>query len=145
MNAAKDCPSVKTFIMVNGVREGWHDFNNEYCLFTGRFDRPEDCSCGDDTALMFFTSGTTGNPKMAAHKHTYGLGHFVTAKYWHCCQRDGLHLTISDTGWGKSLWGKIPDNHLLRAPDNAQNDDKGGSFKVRPFLDKAYDHRRRST
>jgi acetyl-CoA synthetase len=56
---------------------------------------------------MFFTSGTTGNPKMAAHKHTYALGHFVTAKYWHCCERDGLHLTISDTGWGKSLWGKL--------------------------------------
>ena len=56
---------------------------------------------------MFFTSGTTGNPKMASHKHTYALGHFVTAKYWHCCERGGLHLTISDTGWGKSLWGKL--------------------------------------
>ena len=56
---------------------------------------------------MFFTSGTTGNPKMAAHKHTYALGHYVTAKYWHCCERNGLHLTISDTGWGKSLWGKL--------------------------------------
>jgi acetyl-CoA synthetase len=56
---------------------------------------------------MFFTSGTTGNPKMASHKHTYALGHYVTAKYWHCCERDGLHLTISDTGWGKSLWGKL--------------------------------------
>ena len=56
---------------------------------------------------MFFSSGTTGNPKMVQHKHTYSLGHFVTARYWHCCEPDGLHLTISDTGWGKSLWGKL--------------------------------------
>ncbi len=105
--AAERCPSVKTKILVGGTKEGWRDFNNEYCLFSSKFERTPDSSCGNDTALMFFTSGTTGNPKMAAHKHTYALGHFVTAKYWHCCQRDGLHLTISDTGWGKSLWGKL--------------------------------------
>ncbi len=105
--AAKNCDCVKQLIMVGGNREGWHDFDNEYKLYSGKFDRPENASAGDETALMFFTSGTTGNPKMAAHKHTYALGHFVTAKYWHCCERDGLHLTISDTGWGKSLWGKL--------------------------------------
>ncbi len=105
--AAKKCPQVKNLIMVGGKRDGWHDFDNEYSLFTGKFDRTEDASAGNETALMFFTSGTTGNPKMAAHAHTYALGHFVTAKYWHCCERDGLHLTISDTGWGKSLWGKL--------------------------------------
>ncbi|MBQ8533308.1 MAG: AMP-binding protein [Clostridia bacterium] len=105
--AAKKCPQVKNLIMVGGQRDGWHDFDGEYSLFTGKFDRTEDTSAGNETALMFFTSGTTGNPKMAAHAHTYALGHFVTAKYWHCCERDGLHLTISDTGWGKSLWGKL--------------------------------------
>ena len=102
-SAAKKCPQVEQLIMV----DGWRDFDSEYKLYTGKYDRTEDASAGDDTALMFFTSGTTGNPKMAAHKHTYALGHFVTAKYWHCCERDGLHLTISDTGWGKSLWGKL--------------------------------------
>ncbi|MBE7061150.1 MAG: cupin domain-containing protein [Clostridiales bacterium] len=106
-SAAKKCPQVETLVMVGGVKEGWHDFDKEYSLFSGKYERPEDASSGDDTALMFFTSGTTGNPKMAAHKHTYALGHYVTAKYWHCCERDGLHLTISDTGWGKSLWGKL--------------------------------------
>lgn len=105
--AAKNCPSVEKLVMVGGKKDGWYDFDSEYQLFSGKFDRPENASAGDETALMFFTSGTTGNPKMAAHKHTYALGHFVTAKYWHCCERDGLHLTISDTGWGKSLWGKL--------------------------------------
>lgn len=106
-NAAKKCPQVEQLILVGGKKDGWHDFDTEYKLFSGKFERPEDASSGDETALMFFTSGTTGNPKMAAHAHTYALGHFVTAKYWHCCERDGLHLTISDTGWGKSLWGKL--------------------------------------
>jgi len=106
-SAAKKCPQVEHLIMVGDCKEGWHDFDKEYSLFSGKYERSSDSSCGDDTALMFFTSGTTGNPKMAAHKHTYALGHFVTAKYWHCCEREGLHLTISDTGWGKSLWGKL--------------------------------------
>ncbi|MBO5889456.1 MAG: AMP-binding protein, partial [Clostridia bacterium] len=106
-SAAKKCPQVEKLIMVGGAKEGWCDFDKEYQLFSAHYYRNEETSCGDDTALMFFTSGTTGNPKMAAHKHTYALGHFVTAKYWHCCERDGLHLTISDTGWGKSLWGKL--------------------------------------
>ncbi|MBE7089779.1 MAG: cupin domain-containing protein [Clostridiales bacterium] len=106
-SAAKKCPQVEHLVMVGGAKDGWRDFDKEYPLFSNKFYRTEDTSCGDDTALMFFTSGTTGNPKMAAHKHTYALGHYVTAKYWHCCERDGLHLTISDTGWGKSLWGKL--------------------------------------
>ncbi len=106
-SAAQKCPQVEKLIMVGGAKDGWLDFDKEYKLFSSKFERPEDCSCGDESALMFFTSGTTGNPKMASHKHTYALGHYVTAKYWHCCERDGLHLTISDTGWGKSLWGKL--------------------------------------
>ncbi len=105
--AAENCPQMTTKVIVGAAKDGWHNFDEEFKLFSRKFVRPADASAGDETALMFFTSGTTGNPKMAAHKHTYALGHFVTAKYWHCCERDGLHLTISDTGWGKSLWGKL--------------------------------------
>jgi len=134
--AAKNCPSVKQLIMVGGSRDGWHDFDSEYKLFTGKFDRPQDASAGEDTALMFFTSGTTGNPKMAAHKHTYALGHFVTAKYWHCCERDGLHLTISDTGWGKSLWGKLYGQWLCEGAVFVYDFDKFDADDILPTFAK---------
>lgn len=106
-NAAKECPSVELKLIVGGRKDGWHDFDAEYPLYSSKFAREKDTPCGEDPALMFFSSGTTGEPKMVMHKHTYALGHFMTAKYWHCCERDGLHFTISDTGWGKSLWGKL--------------------------------------
>ncbi len=105
--AAEKCPTVETRILVGGKRDGWHDFDSEYPIFSSHYFRTEDTPGGEDTALIFFSSGTTGNPKMVEHKHTYSLGHFVTAKYWHCCEKDGLHFTISDTGWGKALWGKL--------------------------------------
>ena len=102
-----ECPTLTLKVLVVGQREGWKDFDSEYGLFKSSFRRTPDTPSGDDPALMFFSSGTTGNPKMVEHKHTYGLGHFLTARYWHNCEPDGLHFTISDTGWGKSLWGKL--------------------------------------
>ena len=94
-------------IIVGGSREGWHNFDEEYSLFSRRYTRANDAPCGNDPMLMLFTSGTTGYPKMAMHSYKYALGHYVTAKYWHLCERDGLHFTISETGWGKALWGKL--------------------------------------
>ena len=134
--AAEKCPQVENLIMVGGCRDGWHDFDKEYPLFTRKFVRTEDTSAGDDTALMFFTSGTTGNPKMAAHKHTYALGHFVTAKYWHCCERDGLHLTISDTGWGKSLWGKLYGQWLCEGAVFVYDFDRFDENDILPMFQK---------
>ncbi len=134
--AAKNCPQVKTLVMVGGSRDGWHDFDSEYGRFSGKFDRTEDTTSGDDAALMFFTSGTTGNPKMACHKHTYALGHFVTAKYWHCCERDGLHLTISDTGWGKSLWGKLYGQWLCEGAVFVYDFDRFNADEILPMFAK---------
>lgn len=105
--AAAKCPQVREKLIVNGKREGWRCFDDEYNLFSGKFARTEDTPCGSDNMIMFFTSGTTGYPKIAAHSYKYALGHYITAKYWHCVERDGLHFTISDTGWGKALWGKL--------------------------------------
>ena len=105
--AAKQVPSLKIKIATNTDKKGWHSFDKEYSLFSRKFVREEDAPCGDDDMLMFFTSGTTGYPKIAVHSYKYPLGHFVTAKYWHCAERNGLHFTISDTGWGKALWGKL--------------------------------------
>ncbi len=104
---ADKCPSLVTKIVVGEPREGWHNFNEEYKLFSRRFRREEDTASGNEPMLMFFTSGTTGYPKIATHTFSYPLGHFVTAKYWHTVSKDGLHFTISDTGWGKALWGKL--------------------------------------
>ncbi len=105
--AAANCPELKIKILVGGSRDGWHDFDEEFPLYSAHFYRTEDTPCGSDLMLMFFTSGTTGYPKIAAHNYKYALGHYITAKYWHGVMRDGLHLTISDTGWGKALWGKL--------------------------------------
>ncbi len=102
-----NCPTLENLLMVGGVRQGWRDFDEDYVLFTSKFARTEDTACGDDVMLMYFTSGTTGNPKIAMHNYKYPLGHFITAKYWHSVNPDGLHLTISDTGWAKAAWGKI--------------------------------------
>ena len=102
-----ESPTLETKILVGDDREGWHNFDKEYAIFSTRYKRTADSPAGDDTMFMLFTSGTTGYPKIAEHSCKYALGHFVTAKYWHCCERDGLHFTISDTGWGKSLWGKL--------------------------------------
>ena len=105
--AQKTCPTLTTKILVGGKREGWHDFNAEFDMYSTHYYRTVDTPCGDDTMVMFFTSGTTGYPKIANHSYKYALGHYVTAKYWHGVDPDGLHFTISDTGWGKALWGKL--------------------------------------
>ena len=105
--AAPTSPTLKTKILVGGAREGWHNFDEEFPLYSAHFYRTEDTPAGDDLMIMFFTSGTTGYPKIAAHSYKYALGHYITAKYWHGVADDGLHFTISDTGWGKALWGKL--------------------------------------
>jgi len=105
--AAEKCPDLKVKVIANGKREGWHSFDEEMELCSDVYERREDTACGKDHMLMFFTSGTTGYPKIAVHDFRYPLGHFITARFWHYVDPDGLHFTISDTGWGKALWGKL--------------------------------------
>ena len=105
--AFETCPYVTKRIMCGGELEGWRNFDEEYLRYRSSFPRTGDSAKGNDPMVMFFSSGTTGYPKLAMHTHRYPLGHFITAHYWHCVEPDGLHLTISDTGWGKALWGKL--------------------------------------
>ena len=94
-------------VIVNGKRAGWRPYDSEIHGYSSVYERPADAPGGNDPMLMFFTSGTTSYPKMALHSYKYALGHYVTAKYWHHVEPDGLHFTISETGWGKALWGKL--------------------------------------
>ena len=125
-----------TKILVGGQKDGWHNFNEEYCLFSRRYLRTEDAPCGDDPMLMLFTSGTTGYPKMAMHSYKYALGHYVTAKYWHLCERDGLHFTISETGWGKALWGKLYGQWLCEGAVFVYDFDRFDAEKILPMFAK---------
>lgn len=100
------CSDVSLRIVVGNAREGEHDFNREVEYYSDEFKRPDDLKA-TDASVMYFSSGTTGYPKMVEHSSTYSLGHIMTARWWQNVQPDGLHLTIADTGWGKALWGKI--------------------------------------
>ena len=134
--AALKSPMLEQKIIVNGSREGWHDFNEEQPMFSSHFDRKEDSPCGSDPMLMFFTSGTSGYPKLAAHNYKYPLGHFITAKYWHRVNPEGLHLTISDTGWAKSLWGKLYGQWLCEAATFVYDFDRFDAEKILPLFAK---------
>ena len=134
--AAAKCPWLTHKILVGGAREGWHDFNEEYSMYSSHFARAEDAPCGSDPMLMFFTSGTSGYPKLAAHNYKYPLGHFITAKYWHQVNPDGLHLTISDTGWAKALWGKLYGQWLCEAAVFVYDFDRFDAEKILPLFAK---------
>ncbi len=113
--AEKNYDKSLTKIMACGSRSGWHSFDKEITRYSDIYERTENTACGNDPLLMLFTSGTTGYPKIATHTHKYPLGHYITAKYWHNVNPDGVHLTISDTGWGKALWGKLYGQWLCEA------------------------------
>lgn len=106
-DALPECPSVKVLVSTGSVvPEGWYDFNSAIAS-APEFVRPEHPNTNSDVSLLYFTSGTTGEPKMVAHDFTYPLGHIITASFWHNLNEDSLHLTLADTGWGKAVWGKL--------------------------------------
>ena len=114
--AAKFNEAIKAKVIVGGTRNGWDSYNRSIRFFASTFERPSNAAGGDDPMLMYFTSGTTSYPKMATHSFKYPLGHYITARYWHGVDPDGLHFTISDTGWGKAVWGKLYGQWLCEAP-----------------------------
>lgn len=101
--------SVQMLVTVGKEREGWINFHEEYERMPAEFPRPvgDAATHNDDPMLIYFTSGTSGYPKMVLQDFDYPIGHIMTAKYWHGVVEDGLHLSIAETGWAKASWGKI--------------------------------------
>jgi acetyl-CoA synthetase len=94
-------------VLANASREGWHDLDAGIDAADPVFVTEMPVNQNSDVMLLYFTSGTSGLPKMAAHDYTYPIAHIVTARFWQNVQSDGLHLTVADTGWGKAVWGKF--------------------------------------
>ncbi len=107
--AMAETPTLRTRALVAGTKEGWLDFSAELAKYPPVFDRPtgDEVHSINDIMLVYFTSGTTGMPKMVRHNFAHPLGHIVTAKYWQQVQENRLHMSVSDSGWAKFGWGKI--------------------------------------
>lgn len=125
-SALPEAPCIKNRILVVDKREGWSDLNDEIAKFPDTFERPagDEATKADDTMLVYFTSGTTGMPKMVRHNYSYPLGHIVTAKYWQQVQENKLHMSVSDSGWAKFGWGKIYGQWICGAVVFAYDMDK---------------------
>ena len=105
--ALPHCPTVQKLISVGPeYPETWYNFQKGVAL-AAPFEKPAIPSENDDLLFLYFTSGTTGNPKMVAHDYTYPLSHIITATFWQNVKEDGRHLTVADTGWAKAVWGKL--------------------------------------
>lgn len=115
--AQKTSPSLKVKIVVRGKKEGWHSFTEGMEAASENWVRPQGAEATKvtDEMLMYFTSGTSGMPKLVAHDYSYPLAHIVTAKHWHNVDPNGLHLTVAETGWGKAVWGKLYGQWIMEA------------------------------
>lgn len=106
-SACQESPSVTIRISVGSlIPDGWHEFGHGI-ESAPPFERTGNPARNSDISLLYFTSGTTGNPKMVIHDYAYPLSHITTAFFWHQARENGLHLTVADTGWAKAVWGKI--------------------------------------
>ncbi|HBF38553.1 MAG TPA: acetyl-CoA synthetase [Firmicutes bacterium] len=115
--AQEESPALKYKALVGGNRDGWYNFSEELEKASAVWTKPTGKAMTENhnVMLLYFTSGTTGYPKMVTHNFMYPLGHILTAKYWQCVEEDKLHLTVSETGWAKSVWGKLYGQWLAGA------------------------------
>ncbi len=129
-------PTLKHRISVGEeVPEGWVDYHKAV-EEAPAFVKPACANHNDDTSLLYFTSGTTGNPKMVTHSFTYPLAHIITASYWHNVHEQSLHLTLADTGWGKAVWGKLYGQWIAGANVFVYDFDKFTPADVLVMIDK---------
>ncbi len=119
-------PTLKYKVAVGLKRDGWLDLTEGMDKSPEIFERPvaDEGTSNSDIMLLYFTSGTTGMPKMVNHDFVYPLGHILTAKYWQNVEDNGLHFTVADTGWAKSAWGKIYGQWLAGSAVMTYNYDK---------------------
>ncbi|GAB4272206.1 AMP-binding protein [Thermincola ferriacetica] len=138
--AMEQSPTLEKLVLVDGRREGWLNFEEEVAKASEKWERPtgENDTQNDDLMIIYFTSGTTSLPKMAAHTFTYPLGHIVTAKYWQRVEDGGLHLTVADSGWAKFGWGKIYGQWICGAVQFVYDMDK---FVPKTLLEKMEKYR----
>ena len=113
--ALPECTTLKHRISIGPeIPTGWSDFQKGLAE-AKPFVKPETLNKNEDIMLLYFTSGTTGNPKMVIHNYTYPLGHIITAGYWQNLKEDSVHLTLADTGWAKAAWGKLYGQWIMGA------------------------------
>lgn len=132
--ALPSCPTVEIKFTVKGSRDGWLDFDFLLKNASDEFERRD--TLATDPMLLYFTSGTTGMPKMVVHDFSYPIAHIVTAKYWHNVNPDGLHLTLSDSGWMKFMWGKFYGQWFMEAGVFACDFDKFTPSDLLPLFAK---------
>lgn len=138
LDALAESPTVEKLVSVGSeYPEGFEDFHKGI-ENAAPFVRPEHPNTNDDISLMYFTSGTTGEPKMVAHDFTYPLGHIATGCYWHNLNENSLHFTIADTGWGKAVWGKLYGQMIAGANIFVYDHEK---FTPADILRKIHDYR----
>ncbi|MBR6048306.1 MAG: AMP-binding protein [Bacteroidaceae bacterium] len=131
-----DSPTVDTLVSIGPlVPEGFHDWHAEIGK-APQFVKPRFVNTNEDTMIMYFTSGTTGEPKMVAHDFLYALGHLTTGVFWHNLHEDSIHLTVADTGWGKAVWGKFYGQWFAGACVFVHDHDKFTADKILHQIEK---------
>lgn len=142
LQAMAESPTVEVLVAVNSlaernkpVAEGFHDWFAELEKAPA-FVRPEKVNSNEDTMLMYFTSGTSGEPKMVAHDYLYALGHLITGVFWHNLDEDSIHLTVADTGWGKAVWGKLYGQWFAGATVFVYDHEKFTAEKIMRMMEK---------